>query len=149
FSRNELVAMAVAVAAMIGLGVLFRSTAIGLQMRAVVESPRMTELHGIHAARAAAFAWVLSSLFAGLAGVLIAPRFNTLAASDFFNLVVVAIAAAAVGRLVSLPRAFLGGIGLGVLIALANTFLPRWSGDHPLLGTIQENVTPAMPFVVL
>ncbi len=149
FSRDEVVAMAVAVAAMLALAALFRWTGIGLQMRAVVESPRMTELNGIRSDRVSAFAWALSSLFAGLAGVLIAPRFNTLAAPDFFDLVVVAIAAAAVGRLVSLPRALLGGLGLGVLIALANTFLPRWSGDHPLLGTIQENVTPAMPFVVL
>jgi branched-chain amino acid transport system permease protein len=149
FSRDELVAMAVALVAMAGLAALFRFTGIGLQMRAVVESPRMTELNGIRADRVSAFAWALSSLFAGLAGVLIAPRFNTLAAPDFFNLVVVAIAAAAVGRLLSLPWALAGGVGLGVLIALANTFLPRWSGDHPLFETIQENVTPAMPFVVL
>jgi branched-chain amino acid transport system permease protein len=149
FSRDELVAMAVALVAMAGLAVLFRFTGIGLQMRAVVESPRMTELNGIRADRVSAFAWALSSFFAGLAGVLIAPRFNTLAAPDFFNLVVVAIAAAAVGRLLSLPWALAGGVGLGVLISLANTFLPRWSGDHPLLATIQENVTPAMPFVVL
>jgi branched-subunit amino acid ABC-type transport system permease component len=149
FSRDELVAMAVALVAMAGLAALFRFSGIGLQMRAVVESPRMTELNGIRADRVSAFAWALSSFFAGLAGVLIAPRFNTLAAPDFFNLVVVAIAAAAVGRLLSLPWALAGGLGLGVLIALANTFLPRWSGDHPLLATIQENVTPAMPFVVL
>jgi branched-chain amino acid transport system permease protein len=149
FSRDELVAMAVALVAMAGLAALFRFTGIGLQMRAVVESPRMTELNGIRADRVSAFAWALSSFFAGLAGVLIAPRFNTLAAPDFFNLVVVAIAAAAVGRLLSLPWALAGGLGLGVLISLANTFLPRWSGDHPLLATIQENVTPAMPFVVL
>jgi ABC-type branched-subunit amino acid transport system permease subunit len=149
FSRDELVAMAVALVAMSALAALFRYSGIGLKMRAVVESPRMTELSGIRADRVSAFSWALSSLFAGLAGVLIAPRFNTLAAPDFFNLVVVAIAAAAVGRLVSLPRALVGGLGLGVLIALANTFLPRWSGDHPLLASIQENVTPAMPFVVL
>ena len=149
FSRDELVAMAVALVAMGVLAALFRYSGIGLKMRAVVESPRMTELSGIRADRVSAFSWALSSLFAGLAGVLIAPRFNTLAAPDFFNLVVVAIAAAAVGRLVSLPRALVGGLGLGVLIALANTFLPRWSGDHPLLASIQENVTPAMPFVVL
>jgi branched-chain amino acid transport system permease protein len=149
FSRDELVAMAVALVAMAGLAALFRFSGIGLQMRAVVESPRMTELNGIRADRVSAFAWALSSFFAGLAGVLIAPRFNTLAAPDFFNLVVVAIAAAAVGRLLSLPWALAGGLGLGVLISLANTFLPRWSGDHPLLATIQENVTPAMPFVVL
>ena len=73
-------------------------------MRAVVESPRMTELNGINAERVSAFAWTLSSLFAGVAGVLIAPRFNTLAAGDFFNLVVVAIAAAAIGRLTSACR---------------------------------------------
>lgn len=149
FNRNELVAMAVAVLSMGALAALFRWTAIGLQMRAVVESPRMTELSGIRADRVAAFSWALSSLFAGLAGVLIAPRFNTLAAPDFFNLVIVAIAAAAVGRLVDLPRALAGGLGLGVVIALVDTFLPRWSDDHGWLRTIQENVTPAMPFVVL
>lgn len=149
FSRDELVAMAVAVVAMASLAAIFRYSAIGLQMRAVVESPRMTELNGIAADRVSAFAWALSSLFAGLAGVLIAPRFNTLAAGEFFNIVVVAVTAAAIGRLVSLPRALLGGLGLGVLIALFNTFVPRWSDDLPWLRPIQDNLTPAIPFVVL
>jgi branched-subunit amino acid ABC-type transport system permease component len=149
FSRNELVAMGVAVVGMLVLGALFRFTAIGLQMRAVVESPRMTELNGIRADRVSAFAWALSSLFAGTAGVLIAPRFNTLAAPDFFNLVVVGIAAAAVGRLVNLRGALVGGIGLGVFIALFDTFLPRWAESHAWLRPIQDNLTPAVPFVVL
>jgi branched-chain amino acid transport system permease protein len=149
FSRDELVALGVAVLGMLALGALFRFTALGLQMRAVVESPRMTELAGIRADRVSAFAWALSSVFAGMAGVLIAPRFNTLAAADFFNLVVVAIAAAALGRLVSLPRALVGGLALGVFIALLNTFLPRWSADNAWLEAIQENITPAVPFVVL
>ncbi len=81
--------------------------------------------------------------------MLIAPRFNTLSATDFFNLVVIATAAAAIGRLVDLPRALLGGLGLGWLIAVLQTFLPRWSGTLPWLNTIQENVAPAIPFVVL
>jgi branched-chain amino acid transport system permease protein len=149
FSRNELVAMGIAVASMVVLAVLFRSTAIGLRMRAVVESPRMTELTGIRADRVSAFAWALSSLFAGLAGVLIAPRFNTLAAPDFFHLVIVAVAAAAVGRLVSLPWALVGGLGLGLCIAVVDTFLPRWSDTNAWLRTVQENITPAMPFVLL
>jgi branched-chain amino acid transport system permease protein len=149
FSRDELVALGVAVLGMLALGGLFRFTALGLQMRAVVESPRMTELAGIRADRVSAFAWALSSVFAGMAGVLIAPRFNTLAAADFFNLVVVAIAAAALGRLVSLPRALFGGLALGIFIALLNTFLPRWSADNAWLAAIQENIAPAVPFVVL
>jgi branched-chain amino acid transport system permease protein len=149
FSRDELVALGVAVLGMLALGALFRFTALGLQMRAVVESPRMTELAGIRADRVSAFAWALSSVFAGMAGVLIAPRFNTLAAADFFNLVVVAIAAAALGRLVSLPRALVGGLALGIFIALLNTFLPRWSAGNAWLEAIQENIAPAVPFVVL
>jgi branched-chain amino acid transport system permease protein len=149
WSRNELAQMAVGLAGMVLLGALFRFTPLGLRMRAVVESPRMTELNGIHADRVSAFAWALSSTFAGMAGVLIAPRFNTLVAPDFFNLTVVAIAAAAVGRLVSLPRAVYGGLGLGILIAVFNTYLPRWSDDYSWLKPIQANLTPSMPFVVL
>ena len=149
FSRDELVAVAVAVVAMVALAALFRYTAIGLRMRAVVESPRMTELNGIWADRVSAFSWAVSSLFAGLAGVLIAPTFNTLAAQDFFNLVVVAVAAAAFGYLVSLPRALIGGLGLGIFIAFFDTFIPRWSDDYGWLEPIQDNLTPALPFVVL
>lgn len=149
FSRDELMAIGVAVVGMAVLAALFRFTAVGLQMRAVVESPRMTELNGIRADRVSALSWALSSLFAGMAGVLIAPRFNTLAAPDFFNLVVVAIAAAAIGRLVSLPRALIGGLGLGIFIAFCDTFLPRWSDDHSWLRPFQDNLTPSMPFVVL
>jgi branched-chain amino acid transport system permease protein len=149
FSRDELVAMGTAVFAMLGLAALFRFSSVGLRMRAVVESSRMTELNGINAERVSAFAWMLSSLFAGVAGVLIAPRFNTLSAGDFFNLVVVAIAAAAIGRLTSLPMALAGGLGLGVLIAEINTFLPRWSDDATWLKPIQDNLTPAVPFLVL
>jgi len=149
FSRNELVDMGVGLLAMLGLAALFRYSAIGLRMRAVVESPKMTELNGIRSDRVSAFAWALSSLFAGLAGVLIAPKFNTLSSPDFFNLVVVGIAAAAFGRLVSLPRALAGGLGLGIFIALFNTFVPQWSDTLTFLKPLKENLTPAVPFVAL
>ncbi|HEU5083731.1 MAG TPA: ABC transporter permease [Acidimicrobiales bacterium] len=149
FSRNELVAMVAASIAVLGLAALFRFSVAGLRMRAVVESPRMTELNGIDANRVSAAAWALSSFFAGLAGVLIAPRFSTLSSGEFLNIVVIAIAAAAVGSLVSLPRAFAGGLGLGVLIAVFTTFVPKWAEDLSFLRPIQENVTPAIPFIVL
>ena len=149
FNRDELAMMAVALAGTLLLGALFRFTAVGLAMRAVVESPRMTELSGVDADRTSAFAWALSSTFAGMAGVLIAPRFNSLSSSDFFTLVVIAVAAAAVGKLVSLPRALAGGLGLGWFIAEFNTFLPGWSDDHAWLRPFQENLTPSLPFVVL
>src|SRR5207253_7350578 len=43
-SRDDLATIAVTVVAVVLLTVLFRYTALGLRMRAVVESPRMTEL---------------------------------------------------------------------------------------------------------
>ena len=52
---------------------MFRWTDIGLQMRAVVESRRMSQLEGINSPRVAAGAWALSSALAGLAGVLLLP----------------------------------------------------------------------------
>ena len=149
FSRDELTQMLVAVVAMAGLGLLFRFSSIGLAMRAVVESPRMAELNRIDSNRVSAFAWALSSMFAGLAGVLIAPGFNTLVAPDFFTLVVVAVAAAAIGRLVSLRGALIGGLALGVFISLFNTFLPRWADTYPWLEPLRDNLTPAIPFLVL
>ena len=84
-----------------------------------------------------------------MAGVLIAPRFNSLSSGDYFTLVIIAVAAAATGLLVSLPRALLGGLGLGWFIAVFNTFLPGLADDHTWLGPFQENLTPSLPFVVL
>src|SRR5205085_12125280 len=60
--------MVVAIIVAVVLTLLFRYTTLGLRMRAVVESPRMTSLVGINANRVSAFAWALSSLMAGLAG---------------------------------------------------------------------------------
>lgn len=149
WSRDELAQLIIAFTALVLIMTFFRYFAAGLAMRAVVESPRMTELAGINADRVSAMAWTLSSFFAGLAGVLIAPRFNTLAAPDFFNIMVVAVAAAALGQLVSLRGAVFGGVGLGILIALFNTYIPRWSDTVTWLRPVQENLTPSLPFVVL
>jgi branched-subunit amino acid ABC-type transport system permease component len=149
WSRDELAQLIIAFTALVLITTFFRYFAAGLAMRAVVESPRMTELAGINADRVSAMAWALSSFFAGLAGVLIAPRFNTLAAPDFFNIMVVAVAAAALGQLVSLRGAVFGGVGLGILIALFNTYIPRWSDTMTWLRPVQENLTPSLPFVVL
>ncbi|MGZ4690439.1 MAG: ABC transporter permease [Acidimicrobiia bacterium] len=121
---------------------LFRWTAIGLQMRAVVESPRLTELAGVNADRASSAAWMLSSTMAGLAGVLLAPGSAILNVGDFTTLLVSAIAAAAFARLTSIPMALLGGILLGVAQALLAGYLPPAS-------IIAQGLKPALPFAAL
>ncbi len=125
-----------------GLGVLFRSTALGLRMRAVVESPRMVELNGINAERVSMVSWMLSSFLAGLSGVLLAPLFASLSPFDFFTLLVAALAATAFGRLSSIPLTLLGGILLGVLQAIL-------AGKLPTDSILANGLRPALPFVVL
>src|SRR4051812_28233452 len=124
------------------LGLLFRFAPIGLRMRAVVESPRMTELAGVNADRVSAFSWMLSSLFAGLAGVLLAPLYASLAAQNFTALLIAAIAAAAFARLTSIPMALLGGLLLGIIQALLAGYLPPAS-------LLAQNLRPSLPFAAL
>lgn len=139
---EELATTIVTLAVVAGLAVMFRASSLGLQMRAVVESPRLTELAGIRSDRIGAYAWMLSSLFAGLAGTLLAPIYADLSASNFTALLVASIAAAAVGGFESLPLTLLGGIALGIGQEIIGGYLPS--------GTIlSSGLRPAFPFVVL
>ena len=124
---------------------MFRWTAIGLQMRAVVESRRMAQLEGINAPRVAAAAWALSSVLAGLAGVLLLPLTASLNPEDplqFTALLVAGLTAAAVASMRSIPIALGAAIGLGIVENLLSGYLP--SG-----GILAQTVVPAFPFVVL
>jgi branched-subunit amino acid ABC-type transport system permease component len=132
----------VTVLAVVLLTLLFRYTAVGLRMRAVVESPRMTSLVGINPNRVSAAAWMLSSFMAGLAGVLIAPVYNTVLAGDFTALLIAAIAAAAFGRLTNIPLALVGGLFLGIVQGILAGYLPAGS-------IVANGLRPSLPFVML
>ena len=123
------------------LVVLFRFTPVGLEMRAVVESPRMTELAGVNAGRVSAFAWILSSVMAALAGVLLAPLYSQLDPQNFTVLLVWGVAGAVIGRFSSLPLALVGGLALGIAQEVIAGYLPA--------GVIANGLRPSLPFVVL
>jgi branched-subunit amino acid ABC-type transport system permease component len=139
---NEAATVIATALSVVLLTLLFRYSSIGLRMRAVVESPRMTALAGINSDRVSAFSWMLSSLFAGLAGVLMAPLFTQLSANNFTILLVAAIAAAAFARLTSIPMALLGGLLLGILQGILAGYLP-------LNSVIANGLRPSLPFVLL
>jgi len=126
----------------IGLWLLFNRSSLGLQMRAVVESPRLVELQGIDADRVSLASWILSSMLAGLSGVLIAPLFAALVDQDFVTLLVAALACTVFGNLTNLPKTVLGGLLLGILQQELTGFLPPNSD-------LTTAVRPSLPFVVL
>ncbi len=141
-SGEEIGTTVVAVLVIGALALVLRSRRVGLAMRAVVESPRMAELNGVRSEWVSASAWIISSAFAALAGVLLAPIYPALGASNFTALLVAAMAAAAVGGLQSLPLALAGGVGLGVAQEVIGGYLPS--------GTVlSSGLRPAFPFIVL
>ncbi len=125
-----------------GLAALFRWTAFGLRLRAVVESPRLAQLCGVNAEAVGSGAWVVSSVIAGLAGVLLAPLYGRVDSMDFETLVVAAIAAAVVGGLSSLTLTVVGGLVLGIGQELVTAYLPLGS-------TVAQGLRPSRPFILL
>ncbi len=132
----------VTILAVVLLGLLFRYTAIGLQMRAVVESPRMVELAGVDSDRVSMVSWMLSSVLAGLAGILLAPLYFELNANIYTLLIIAAIAAAAIGRFQSIPWTLAGGLFIGI----AARALPDLIGAD---SAIAVDLRPSFPFLVL
>ena len=140
--RDQLSIIVLAAFVAIGLTLVFRYTALGIRMRAVVESPRMAELAGTDSDRISTAAWMLSSLVAGLAGVLLPTVTQQVGDIYYTTLLTAAIAAVVLGSLTSIPLAFGGAIGLGVVQELLNRYLPTNS-------VLASNLRPSLPFVVL
>jgi branched-chain amino acid transport system permease protein len=142
-TRDQLAIIVVTAVVAVVVTALFRYTALGLRMRAVVESFRMAELAGVNSDRISMGAWALSSFIAGLAGVLL-PQISGGQVADIYytQLVIAAIVAAVLASLTSVPIAFVAGIGLGVLQEWMNRFLPTSS-------VIASNVRPGLPFIAL
>ncbi len=124
------------------LTLVFRYTALGIRMRAVVESPRMAELAGTDSDRISTTSWIMSSLVAGLAGVLLPTVIGQIGDIYYTTLLTAAIAGVVLGSLTSIPLAFVGSIGLGVVQEILNRYLPTNS-------LLASNLRPSLPFVVL
>jgi len=135
----------ITVVAVLALVAVFRWSTIGLEMRAVVESRRLSQLQGVNSSAVAAGAWALSSALAGLSGVLLLPAQNSLdptAPLEFTTLLVAGITAAALASMRSISIAAIGGVAIGVLENLLHNYLPAGS----ILST---GVLPSLPFALL
>jgi len=98
-----------------GLGALLRWTALGRSMRAVSDNPTSAALWGVRVDRVGAVSWMLGSLVAAIAGIMITPLGINFDTTSLTLLIVDSLAAALIGGLVSLPLTVLGGFLLGLL----------------------------------
>lgn len=127
------------IACLVGAGLLavvfFRSR-YGAAVLAVSQEPTAASTVGINIGRISMLTWGLSGLLAGLAGVAYLPRLTTAAGGIFtFGPVLIgAFVAAVLGGMTSLPGAFIGGIGIGLVQEYAGVAKSDISGLDKVPG---------------
>jgi ABC-type branched-subunit amino acid transport system ATPase component/branched-subunit amino acid ABC-type transport system permease component len=114
-TSNSLVVLIAAAVCAVGLWFLMRRTPLGLQMRAVVDRHNLARIRGVNDVKTSRSAWIIGTILAALAGVVAAPILGAISTTGYLTITIVAAAAAVVGRLRSIPWAFVGGLGLGVV----------------------------------
>ena len=136
---DQLGTLAIALLMGAGLWLLLRRTRFGTATRAVVDNRDLAAMIGVSGESVRRTAWIISSMFAALVGVLLSPSQGL----DTNNLVLVVLASitpAVIGRLVSFPWAFGGALGIGVLTSV----LHKWSNS----GTV-ANIESSIPWLLL
>lgn len=112
---NEMGTFLAALGGAVLLWLILRHTRFGTATRAVVDNRDLAGLIGVNAGTVGQAAWVISSIFAAVSGVLLSTQ-EGLVVYVLPALVLYAFAPAVLGRLTSLPLAFLGSMALGILV---------------------------------
>jgi branched-chain amino acid transport system permease protein len=136
---DQLGTLLVSLALAAGLWWLLRHTRFGTATRAVVDNGDLAGMSGVDTDNVRRAAWIVSSVFAALVGVLLSPT-QGLDVYVLTTVVIYAFAPAVLGRLVSLPLAFVGALVLGVVVSV----LSRWGSS----GTIAD-VEASIPYLAL
>ncbi|MEZ5350704.1 MAG: ABC transporter permease [Microthrixaceae bacterium] len=146
---QRLLTIGVAVIVAIALRFILRGTRLGVAMRAVVDDRSLLQLNGGRPSRTSMLSWALGAALAAVSGVLLASE-QPPSVIPLTLLVVNAYAAAVVGRLRSIPGAFLGSIILGLSISYVGAYMPADAAWGPIaLDNLQRAVPAIMLFVVI
>ena len=149
-SWHQVITLVVGAAVAVGLRLLLFRTRLGTAMRAVVDARDLAALNGARPDRISMLSWAIGSSLAALAGILLAPLLS-LDVIGLTLLVVVAYAAAMVGRLKSLPLTFLGamilGLGQQYLLGYQSRVVETLSLES--ISWVFEDLRPALPALLL
>ncbi len=124
---DQVAALVLAVAVALLLRTLLFASRTGVAMRAVVDNANLAALNGAPPTTIARYSWILSSMLAAAAGILLASGTNLEPITLTF-FVAAAYGAAVVGKLKSLPLTFAGAIALGLMKNHALVTLPQTDG---------------------
>jgi branched-chain amino acid transport system permease protein len=112
---EDFIAMLAIPAVAIALTWFLNRTDFGTALQAAAENPDRARLLGINVRRMSSMVWLLAGLLAGATAILEAPIVGfTFGSGSDIGLLLRALAPAMIGRLTSMPTAFVAALGLGV-----------------------------------
>ena len=110
----------------IASALFFSRTRTGTAIIAVSQEPTATRLVGISVERTSALTWALAGALGAVAGILLSGTNGVIAPGLLTSLALVpAFTAAVFGGITALPGAFVGGVVIGIIEALAATNIPK------------------------
>ena len=142
FPEDRLFFTGVVVVISVALALTYRFSRFGLATRAGAENDRGAALTGISANRIAAQNWIIATVLAGVAGILIAPV-ASLDPTSYTLFVVPALAAALVGRFQSFWITALAGLLIGCAQSEIDKLITVWT------WLPQQGLPDALPFIVI
>jgi ABC-type branched-subunit amino acid transport system permease subunit len=130
FSPGDVLTLMVAPVVVGALAAFIRFSSWGLAMRAMAENSESARLSGVWVRRTSTVAWTLAGALSAVTAVLASPS-QTSALTEVLSpdLLLLALLAALIGGMVSLPVAFMAGVGVGVVLDAL-----QWNITNPSSG---------------
>lgn len=130
FSQRELMVFVITIPLMLALTWYVKRTRNGRAMRAVAQDPTAARLMGIDVDRVIGSTFLIGGGLAGVASVVYSLYNNTIYFQMGFRAGLDAFTAAVLGGIGNLPGAVLGGLMIGVLRALSDTYVAtQWTNS--------------------
>ena len=131
FGPSYVVSLVVAPVVALALAAFIRFSPWGLAMRASSENTESARLSGVWVRRASTVAWTIAGVLSAVTAILASPaQTNGLTQALSPDVLLLALLAALLGAMVSLPVAFIAGIGIGIVQVLL-----QWNITNPSTGS--------------
>lgn len=136
-SGIQMISLTIAGCLMGLLWFVIRKTRFGRNVRAIAENERAASLLGIQVRRSVMLVFIISSVLAGLAGLMVALRFETIDAYMGDRFALKALAVIIIGGVGDMRGAMLVGLSLGICEVLFQAYAPAgWSEAFVWLAMI-------------
>ena len=133
---TSIITLAVTVLSMLVLTFLVQKTKLGKAMRAVSEDKEAAELMGISVNRTITVTFAIGSALAGVAAIFYGAAYTYIRPTTGAMPGIKAFTAAVFGGIGSIPGAFVGGILIGIIEAMAQAYISTSLANSIVFGVL-------------